>query len=53
MHLSTWKFLFDNGKSKYICSLEQTWNNVVYVKPSFVMPLGSNARWSRVKPCAW
>ncbi len=53
MHLSTWNFLFDNGKSKYKCSLEWTWNNVVYVKPCFVMSLGSNARWSRVKPCAW
>ncbi len=47
----TWKFLFDNGESKYKCSLEWTWDNVVYVQPCFVMPLGTNARQSRVKPC--
>ncbi len=27
---STWKFLFDNGESKYKCSFEQIQNNVVY-----------------------
>jgi hypothetical protein len=45
--------LFDNGESKYKCSLKRTWDNAIYEgKSCFVMPLGSNARWSRVKPCA-
>jgi hypothetical protein len=55
MHFSctkvfTWKFLFDNGESKYKCFLKQTQNNVVYVKPCFVTPFGSNARQLRIKP---
>ncbi len=35
--------IFDNGESKYKCSLEQTQDNVMYVKLWLVMPLGSNA----------
>jgi len=44
-------FTFDNGKNKYKCSLERTQDNVVYVKLWLVMPLGSNAKQSKVKPC--
>ncbi len=34
--MSTSKFSFDNGESKYKCSLQWTQDNVVYVKPCFV-----------------
>jgi hypothetical protein len=39
-----WKFLFDNGESKYKCVLEQILDKVEYVNPCFVTPLGSNAK---------
>ncbi len=47
----TWKFLFDNGESKYKCFLDWTQDNAIYVKSCFVMLVGPNAKWSRVKPC--
>jgi hypothetical protein len=31
--------LFDNGESKYKCFLQQTQDNVQYVKPCFVTPI--------------
>ncbi len=37
--VSTWKFFFDNGESKYKCFLQHTQDNVVYVKPCFVTPI--------------
>ncbi len=37
-------------ESKYKCFLERTQNNLVYVKPCFVTPFGSNARQLRIKP---
>jgi hypothetical protein len=38
---------------KYNFFLERIQNNVAYVKSCFVTPVRSNARRSRVKPCAW
>jgi hypothetical protein len=38
--IPTWKFLFDNGESKYKFVFKQIQNNAVYVKPSFVTTFG-------------
>jgi len=37
---STWSFLLDNGDNKYKCFFKQILDNVVYIKPNFVTPLG-------------
>jgi hypothetical protein len=41
---SIWKFVFDNGESRYKWSLEQIMDNVVYVELCFVTSIGSNAK---------
>jgi hypothetical protein len=46
---STWFFLLDNGDNKYKCFFEQILDNVVYIKPSFVTPIGSNAKQLKVR----
>ncbi len=53
MKWSIWKFLLNNGESKYKCSLERTQKNDVYVNPCFFTPFGSNAKPSRINPCKW
>jgi hypothetical protein len=50
---SIWKKIIDNGKNKYKCSLDCTVDEVICVKPCFVTIVESNAKWSRIKPCAW
>jgi len=49
---STWDFLLGNGNNKYKCFFKQILDNVVYIKPSFVTPLGSNAKQLKVRPYA-
>ncbi len=48
----TWKLFLNNGDNKYKLSLHFILDKVMYIKPCFVTLDESNARWSRVKPCA-
>jgi len=40
----TWKKLVDNGDNKFYFFLEWIRDSVIYVKPCFVTPVGSNAK---------